>query len=193
MQNNPTTYIDPTAIIDEGAQIGEDSKIWHFSHIMDSARIGNKCSIGQGCFVAGILGSGCKLQNNVNVYEGVTLGNNVFCGPNMTFTNDLNPRAEYPKKGNYTSTIVKDGVTFGAQVVVICGVTIGNYALIGAGSVITKDVPNYALIYGNPGTIRGWVSEHGEPLDFDDEGVAVCKKSGENYRLDDGIVTKILN
>jgi UDP-2-acetamido-3-amino-2,3-dideoxy-glucuronate N-acetyltransferase len=184
------TKIHPTAIVDEGAQIGEGSKIWHFCHVVESAKIGTNCNIGQNCYVAGIVGDNCKIQNNVNIYLGVELGDYVFCGPSMTFTNDLNPRAKYPKNGEYIKTSVEEGVSIGANCTIVCGIKIGKWAMIGAGSVVTKDVPAYALMYGNPAKLQGWVSEHGEKLEFGEDGMASCPKSGEKYIIENNIVSK---
>lgn len=157
-------YVHKSAIVDKGAKIGGGSKIWHNVHIMQSARVGDNCVVGQGCFVAGKVGNNCKLQNNVNVYEGVELGDWVFCGPSMTFTNDINPRAKYPKQGNYLSTRVGDGVSIGAHATIVGGVEIGKWAFIGAGSVVTKDVVDYALVFGNPAEVRGWICKCGNKL-----------------------------
>lgn len=150
--------------IDKGAIVGEGTKIWHNAHLMKTAIIGKNCVIGQNCFIAGIIGDGCKIQNNVNVYEGVELGDYVFCGPSMTFTNDLNPRAKYPKNRHFIKTVVGEGATIGAGAVIVCGIKIGKWAMIGAGSVVTKDVPDYALVYGNPAVLKGFVNEHGEKV-----------------------------
>lgn len=175
-------FSDQTAIIDAGASIGRDTKIWHYSHITNTAVIGKSCSIGQGCYIAGTMGNYCKLQNNVNVYQGVTLGNYVFCGPNMTFTNDLTPRAKYPKQGRWIETKVEDGVSFGAASVIVCGTIIGKCAMIGSGSVVTKDIPAHALVYGNPATIRGWVCECGTRLN-DSTSAITCTHCKRKYKL----------
>jgi UDP-2-acetamido-3-amino-2,3-dideoxy-glucuronate N-acetyltransferase len=183
-------FSHPSAYIDEGAQIGKDTKIWHHTHVTDTAVIGDRCNVGQNCFIAGTVGRGCKIQNNVNVYKGVELADWVFCGPSMTFTNDLNPRAKYPKQGDYVKTVVEEGVSFGAHSTIICGITIGKWALIGAGAVITKDVLAYAVVYGNPGKVKGWITERGElmPVDFTEH---TCSVSGEIYvRVSDCVVEK---
>jgi UDP-2-acetamido-3-amino-2,3-dideoxy-glucuronate N-acetyltransferase len=184
-------FCHESAFVDEGAIIGNNAKIWHNTHVTATAHIGDNCNIGQNCFVAGKMGKGCKVQNNVNLYLGVEIADWVFCGPSMTFTNDLNPRAKYPKNGQYIKTIVEEGVSFGAHSIVICGVKIGKWALIGAGTVVTKDVPAYAVFYGNPGRIKGWITERGDmiPFDFKEH---LCKISGMKYkRVDEFVVEKI--
>lgn len=179
-----------TAFIDDGCQIGEGTKIWHNSHIMKNAEVGENCIIGQNCFIAGKMGNGCKVQNNVNVYEGVELGDWVFCGPSMTFTNDLNPRSKYPKNGAYVPTIVEDGVSIGANVTVVCGITLGKWCFIGAGSVVTKDIPAYAVAYGNPARVKGWICECGEflPEEFEE---TECKKCAKKYEKKGDAVCEI--
>lgn len=184
-------FIHESSFIDEGAQIGENSKIWHFCHITETAEIGGNCNIGQNCYVAGKLGNGCKVQNNVNIYLGVELGDYVFCGPSMTFTNDLTPRAKYPKHGDFLKTVVEEGVSFGANSTIVCGINIGKWAMIGAGAVVTKDIPAYALVVGTPAKQIGWISEHGSKLVFEN-GIAICSISGEKYELKDEIVSKII-
>lgn len=169
-----------SAYIDEGSKIGCGTKIWHHSHIMPSAIIGENCTIGQNCFIAGITGNGCKIQNNVNLYEGVEIGNWVFCGPSMTFTNDINPRAKYPKNGKYIKTKVKEGASIGANVTVLCGVEIGKWSLIGAGSVVTKNIPDYAIAYGNPAKVKGWICECGNKLNTKFKKLH-CKNCGKKY------------
>lgn len=173
-------FCDPTAVIDPGAKIGSGTKIWQCSHIMKTAVIGKNCVIGQNCFVAGKVKNGCKLQNNVNVYDGVELGDWVFCGPSMTFTNDINPRAKYPKNGQYLSTLVGNGVTLGANCTILCGVTIGSWAFIGAGSVVTKNIPAYALVYGNPAKLKGWVCECGAKLPLKFKQI-ICQTCHRRY------------
>ena len=185
-------YAHPTAVIDEGCEIGVNTKVWHFTHLMGGARIGDNCSLGQNVFVASdvVLGNNVKVQNNVSLYTGVICEDDVFLGPSMVFTNVINPRSAVNRKSDYKKTFVARGVTIGANATIVCGTTIGPYAFIGAGAVVTKDVPSYALIVGNPGRQIGWMSEHGERLVFNEQGVAVCKGSGEAYRLTEGRVEK---
>ncbi len=174
----------PSAIVDEGAQIGEGSKIWHFAHVMSGAVVGRDVSLGQNVFVADrvSIGDGCKVQNNVSIYEGVVLEDLVFCGPSMVFTNVKNPRAAYPTcVEDYRRTLVRRGVTIGANVTVVCGVTLGEWAFIGAGAVITADVPPYALMVGVPARRVGWACECGAVLELS-EGWAVCQSCGRRYR-----------
>lgn len=183
-------FADTTSIIDKGAKIGKGTKIWHHSHIAQSAVIGENCTIGQNCYIAGVVGSWIKLQNNVNIYKGVHLEDYVFCGPSMTFTNVLMPRAKYPTNGKYLETKVKEGATLGAQSVVICGVTIGKWALVGAGSVVTKPVPDFALVFGNPAEIHGWVCECGEKLPLEFSSVT-CNKCKREYKKKDLIISQL--
>src|SRR5512147_485996 len=155
------TTVHPSAIVDEGARLGEDCRVWHFVHISGGARIGARCSFGQNVFVGNdvTIGDNARIQNNVSIYDGVTLEDDVFCGPSMVFTNVYNPRSAVPRKDQYRDTVVKRGATIGANVTIVCGNMVGQYAFIGAGSVVTKDVPNYALVYGNPGKLKGWVCQ----------------------------------
>jgi UDP-2-acetamido-3-amino-2,3-dideoxy-glucuronate N-acetyltransferase len=178
-------FIHPTAIVDKGAAIGQGTKIWHFTHIMSDARIGTNCIIGQNVFIGSgaILGNSIKVQNNVSIYEGVILEDDVFCGPSMVFTNVFNPRSFISRKKEFRKTLVKRGATIGANVTIVCGSTIGQYAFIGAGSVVTKDVPNYALVYGNPGKVKGWVCQCAEEIIFR-SGKAICKACGKKYKKD---------
>ena len=182
----------PTAIIDEGARIGAGTRIWHWVHICSGAIIGSRCSLGQNVLVGNkvTIGDNVKIQNNVSVYDNVTLEDDVFCGPSMVFTNVYNPRSAVSRKNEYRDTLVKQGATLGANCTIICGVTIGAHAFIGAGAVITKDVPAYALMVGVPATQIGWMSRHGERLDLplSGEGEAVCSATGERYRLREGRV-----
>ncbi len=178
-------FVHPTAVVDEGAQIGAGTRIWHFSHIMPTARIGQGCNLGQNVFVDNnaIIGNGVKIQNNVSVYNGVILEDYVFCGPSMVFTNVINPRSEIERKSEFKTTLVRRGATIGANATIVCGVTIGRYALIGAGAVVTSDVPDYALMVGVPARQVGWISRHGHRLvDRDEEGAWVCPQSGWRYR-----------
>ncbi|MFZ6035978.1 MAG: acyltransferase [Patescibacteria group bacterium] len=182
MRENEGYFADPTAIIDDGAIIGAGTKIWHFSHVMSGAQIGQNCSLGQNVYVGGqaVIGNNAKIQNNVSVYDKVVIDDYVFCGPSMVFTNDWNPRAEFPKHGNYKKTVIRRGATIGANVTIVCGITIGKYAFIGAGSVVTKDVPDFALWYGNPARHHGWVSDHATRLEFDGN-TARCSVCNQQY------------
>ena len=185
--------VHPTAIIDENCEIGEGTKIWHFSHIMSGCKIGKRCNIGQNVVVSPqvILGENVKVQNNVSIYTGVICEDDVFLGPSMVFTNVINPRSAIIRKDEYRKTIVRKGASIGANATVVCGNEIGQYAMIGAGAVITKEVPAYALVYGNPARQNGWVSEYGHKLNFDNEGLAICPESGEKYSLLNNQVSKI--
>lgn len=177
----------PSAIVDEGAQIGQDSRIWHFSHVCSGAVIGQRCSLGQNVFVGNQvrIGNDVKIQNNVSVYDNVTLEDGVFCGPSMVFTNVYNPRSLISRKDEYRDTLVKTGATLGANCTIVCGVTIGRFAFVGAGAVVNKNVPDYALMVGVPARQIGWMSEFGEQLDLPLSGDAetVCPHSGKRYRL----------
>ena len=179
-------FIHPTAVVDEGARIGDGSKIWHFCHLMPDCQLGARCNLGQNVFVASgvVLGRNCKVQNNVSLYAGVTCADDVFIGPSVVFTNVKNPRAAVNRRGKYVPTKLERGVTIGANAVVVCGVTLGAYAMVGAGSVVTRDVRPYSLVVGNPSRHVGWVSEAGERLEFDEGGEAVCEAAGARYRLD---------
>ena len=182
-----------TAVIDEGCVIGLGTKIWHFSHIMSNAVIGKNCNIGQNVVVSPkvILGENVKVQNNVSIYSGVVCEDDVFLGPSMVFTNVINPRSAVVRRGEYQQTLVKKGASIGANATIICGNEIGEYALIGAGAVVTKPVLPYALVVGNPSKQIGWISEYGHRLNFDENGVATCSESGENYQLTNNKVLKI--
>ena len=184
-------FIHPTAVIDEGARIGSGTKIWHFSHIMGGAVIGEDCNIGQNVVVSPDvrLGRGCKVQNNVSIYTGVICADEVFLGPSCVFTNVLTPRAAVCRKNEYKATPIGRGATIGANATIVCGHSIGEWALIGAGAVITRDVPPYALVVGNPARQTGWVSRHGEKLSFGADSIAVCPATGEKYLLKDNTVT----
>jgi UDP-2-acetamido-3-amino-2,3-dideoxy-glucuronate N-acetyltransferase len=182
----------PTAIIDQGATIGEGTKVWHFTHISAGAIIGNNCVLGQNVFVANsvVIGNGVKIQNNVSVYDCVTLEDDVFCGPSMVFTNVYNPRAFIERKAEYKNTLVKQGATLGANCTIVCGVTIGEYAFVGAGTLINESVPNFALYVGVPGKQIGWMNKFGEQMDLPlvGEGEYTCSNTGEQYELKDGHV-----
>ena len=189
----PAPYIHSTAIIDTGALIGEDTKVWHHTHVMPGAQIGRQCILGQNVFIGeGVkIGNRVKIQNNVSLYTGVTCEDFVFLGPSCVFTNVINPRSAIERKDQFRPTLVKEGATVGANATIVCGNNIGRYALIGAGAVITKDVPDYTLWAGNPAIQTGWVSEYGHRLDFDETGYAFCPESGQKYRLQNGTVTRI--
>jgi len=181
-----------SAFVDKGAEIGDDSKIWHFAHVCSGARLGRGVSLGQNVFVADrvSIGDRCKVQNNVSVYDGVTLEADVFCGPSMVFTNVVNPRAEVGRKDEYRPTVVRRGATIGANATIVCGVTIGRYAFIAAGAVVTADVPPYALVVGVPARKAGWVSQCGERIDLplSGEGEARCGRCGQTYFLEGGVL-----
>jgi UDP-2-acetamido-3-amino-2,3-dideoxy-glucuronate N-acetyltransferase len=186
--NEKEYFVHPTAIIDEGAKIGKGTKIWHFCHIMGNSEIGENCSLGQNVFVANDvkLGKNVKVQNNVSIYTGVICEDDVFLGPSMVFTNVSNPRSAVVRKGQYEQTIVKKGASIGANATIVCGHTIGEYAFIGAGTVVTKDVPAFALMVGTPARQLGWMSRFGHRLNFDKNNIAICPESGEKYELLDG-------
>jgi UDP-2-acetamido-3-amino-2,3-dideoxy-glucuronate N-acetyltransferase len=191
--SNKSFYAHPTAVIDEGCEIGEGTKIWHFSHIMPGAKIGKHCNIGQNVVISPdvILGNNVKVQNNVSIYTGVICEDDVFLGPSCVFTNVINPRSAVNRKSEYAKTIVKKGASIGANATIVCGNDLGEFCFIGAGTVVTKYVPPYALIVGNPGRQIGWMSEFGHRLEFDKNGLAICKESGEKYILSDGKVNKV--
>jgi UDP-2-acetamido-3-amino-2,3-dideoxy-glucuronate N-acetyltransferase len=184
--------VDPSAIIDEGCKIGKGTKIWHFSHIMSNCTIGENCNLGQNVVVSPevVLGNNVKVQNNVSIFTGVICGDDVFLGPSMVFTNVNNPRSAIIRKGQYLKTIVGKGATIGANATVICGHNIGEYAFIGAGSVVTKHVPPYALVVGNPAKQIGWMSEYGHRLKFDANGMAVCPESKQKYKKENDKVKR---
>ncbi|MCH8546054.1 MAG: N-acetyltransferase [Cryomorphaceae bacterium] len=189
MESKPP-QIHPTAVIDNGCRIGNDTKIWHFSHIMPNAVIGERCNIGQNCVISPevTLGVNVKVQNNVSLYTGVHCEDDVFIGPSAVFTNILNPRSAVVRRDQYVATNIRKGASIGANATIVCGIEIGRYALIGAGAVVTKDVPAYALVVGNPAKQIGWVSAYGHRLHFDDNHEATCLESGERYRLEMGEV-----
>ena len=190
--NSKNFYAHPSAIIDEGCTIGEGTKIWHFSHIMPNCILGEKCNIGQNVVISPevVLGKNVKVQNNVSIYTGVTCDDDVFLGPSMVFTNVINPRSAVNRKNEYAKTHVGKGATIGANATIVCGHDIGEFAFIGAGTVVTKTIPAYALVVGNPSRQIGWMSEYGHRLEFDKEGIATCKESGENYTLENNEVKK---
>lgn len=181
-----------TALIDEGCEIGAGTKIWHFSHIMPRCIIGENCNIGQNVVISPevVLGKNVKVQNNVSIYSGVICEDDVFLGPSMVFTNVINPRSAINRKNEYAKTVVKKGASIGANATIVCGHDIGQFAFIGAGAVVTKNVPDYALVMGNPAKQTGWMSEYGHKLSFDKNGEATCPESGENYILKAGKVSK---
>lgn len=185
-----------TAIVDEGACIGEGTRIWHWTHVCSGARIGARCSLGQNVFVGNkvVIGNDVKIQNNVSVYDNVTLEDGVFCGPSMVFTNVYNPRSTIPRRDEYRDTLVRRGATLGANCTIVCGVTIGRYAFIGAGAVVNRDVSDYALMVGVPARQVGWMSSHGERLDLpvEGEGEAVCPATGERYRLEGRVLMPVV-
>lgn len=186
-------FAHETAVIDANVTIGKGTKIWHFSHIMPNAHIGENCNIGQNVVVSPqvVLGKNVKVQNNVSIYTGVRCEDDVFLGPSMVFTNILNPRSAIVRKDQYVETLVEKGASIGANATIVCGNTIGAYALIGAGAVVTKEVPAYALVVGNPSKQIGWVSEYGHRLHFDENGIATCPESKEKYNLADNKITKL--
>ena len=187
--------IHPSAIVDEGAQIGDGTRVWHWVHISGGARIGRNCNLGQNVFVANrvVIGDNVRIQNNVSVYDAVTLEDHVFCGPSMVFTNVYNPRSEVSRKEEYRPTLVRRGATLGANCTIVCGITIGQYAFIGAGAVVNRDVPDFALMVGVPARLVGWMSRHGERLELPakGEGTATCPRSGESYRLKGGVCSVV--
>ena len=186
-------FAHETAVIDDNCKIGKDTKIWHFSHMMSKCKIGEKCNIGQNVVVSPnvVLGNNVKVQNNVSIYTGVTCQDDVFLGPSMVFTNVINPRSAVIRKEEYMQTVVKKGASIGANATIVCGNDIGEYAFIGAGAVVTKEVAAFALVVGNPSKQIGWVSEYGHRLNFDEYGIATCKESKEKYQINNNSVTKL--
>ena len=186
-------FVHESSYIDEEVSIGKGTKIWHFSHIMQKSSIGKNCNIGQNVVISPevVLGSNVKVQNNVSIYTGVTCEDDVFVGPSVVFTNIINPRSQIVRKGSYESTLVKRGASIGANATIICGTTIGIFAMVGAGSVITKNVKNYALVVGNPGKQIGWISEYGNNLKFNNDGTALCTETKEKYILKNNEVIKL--
>jgi UDP-2-acetamido-3-amino-2,3-dideoxy-glucuronate N-acetyltransferase len=185
-------FVHPSAIADEGAVIGAGTKVWHFCHLMPKSVVGSNCILGQNVFIDNnaVIGSGVKIQNNVSVYTGVEIEDDVFLGPSMVFTNVINPRSFIERKNEFKKTIIRKGATIGANATVICGIEIGSYAMIGAGAVLTKNISAFALMVGNPATQIGWVSEAGCTLNFNNEGVAICLRTGIEYFLADNQVVK---
>jgi len=194
MKNN-ADLVHETAIVDEGAQVGVGSRIWHWVHVCAGAVIGRGCSLGQNVFIGNkvVIGDSVKIQNNVSVYDDVLLEDDVFCGPSMVFTNVYNPRSEVIRKDEYRATLVKQGATLGANCTIVCGVTVGRYAFVGAGAVVNNDVPNYALVVGVPAKQIGWMSEYGEqiPLSVGGRGQYLCPKTGTSYLLSDNVMKKV--
>ncbi|MFM7357396.1 MAG: acyltransferase [Sediminibacterium sp.] len=186
-------YAHPTAVIDEGCEIGDGTKIWHFSHIMPNCKLGQRCNIGQNVVISPevVLGNNVKVQNNVSLYTGVTCDDDVFLGPSCVFTNVTNPRSAVNRKNQYAKTHVGKGASIGANATIVCGHDIGAFAFIGAGAVVTKNVPAYALLVGNPARQLGWMSEYGHRLAFNQDGIAICEESGDKYQLKNQQVTKI--
>ena len=195
MPENKNYFAHETAVIDNNCEIGEGTKIWHFSHIMSNCKIGEKCNIGQNVVVSPevVLGKNVKIQNNVSVYTGVICENDVFLGPSMVFTNVTNPRSAVIRKGEYETTIVKQGASIGANATIVCGHNIGRFAFIGAGAVVTKEVKDYALVVGNPAKQIGWMSEFGHRLNYNNEGIALCPESNEKYKLENEKVIKLID
>lgn len=186
-------FVHPTAVIDDDVEIGEGTKIWHFSHIMSNAILGERCNLGQNVVVSPqvVLGNNVKVQNNISIYTGVTCEDDVFLGPSCVFTNITNPRSAVVRRGEYAKTTVKKGATIGANATIVCGHDIGRFAFIGAGAVVTKNIPDYALVLGNPARQAGWMSEYGHRLHFNEEGLAQCPESGEQYKSENNSVEKI--
>jgi UDP-2-acetamido-3-amino-2,3-dideoxy-glucuronate N-acetyltransferase len=186
-------FAHETAVIDEGCQIGDGTKIWHFTHVMPNCTLGEGCNLGQNVVISPevVLGNNVKVQNNVSIYTGVICEDDVFLGPSMVFTNVTNPRSAVNRRGQYSRTRVGEGASIGANATIVCGNDIGKFAFIGAGAVVTKQVPAYALLVGNPAKQIGWMSEFGHRLEFDADDSAICAESGEQYRLKDGTVSKV--
>lgn len=186
-------FAHPTALVDEGCKIGKGTKIWHFSHIMPNCTLGENCNIGQNVVVSPevVLGRNVKVQNNVSIYTGVTCDDDVFLGPSMVFTNVINPRSAVNRKSEYAKTHVGKGASIGANATIVCGHDIGEYAFIGAGAVVTKNVPPYSLWVGNPAKQMGWISEYGHRLKFDGNGIAICEESKQKYKLENNKITKL--
>ncbi len=194
-QETKNYFVHESAYVDDNVQVGEGTKIWHFSHVQSGAKIGKKCVFGQNVNVGNnvTIGDFVKIQNNVSVYEGVILEDYVFCGPSMVFTNIIDPRSKYPQVGSqfYRPTLVKEGASLGANSTIVCGHAIGRFAFVGAGAVVTKDIPDFALVVGNPARIVGWMSEAGRKLVFDSKGHAFCEKSKKRYKFENGRVFEV--
>lgn len=190
---NNSYFVHPTAVVDEGCEIGTGTKIWHFSHIMPGCKLGENCNIGQNVVISPdvVLGKNVKVQNNVSLYTGVTCDDDVFLGPSCVFTNVTNPRSAVNRRGQYAKTHVGKGASIGANATIVCGHDIGAFAFIGAGAVVTKTIPAYALVVGNPARQMGWMSEYGHRLEFDKENIAICPESGEKYELKNQLVSKV--
>lgn len=186
-------FAHETAIVDANVTIGDKTKIWHFSHILSNTIIGDNCSFGQNCVVGPkvTIGNGVKVQNNVSIYEGVIIEDDVFLGPSMVFTNVINPRSFIVRRDEFLQTVLKKGCSIGANATIVCGNNIGRYALVGAGAVVTKEIADYALVVGNPAKQKGWVSAYGHKLQFNDDGFATCKESGQQYQLENNSVKRI--
>lgn len=186
-------FAHETAVIDDGCQIGEGTKIWHFSHVMSNCKMGKGCNLGQNVVISPdvILGNNVKIQNNVSIYTGVICEDDVFLGPSMVFTNVINPRSAINRRNQYAETTVKKGASIGANATIVCGNDIGEYAFIGAGAVVTKDIPNFALVVGNPSKQIGWVGEYGHRLNFNENGIAICPESKQEYKLENNTVKRI--
>ena len=186
-------FVHESSYVDENCEIGNGTKIWHFSHIMKGATLGENCNIGQNVVVSPkvILGNNVRVQNNVSIYEGVICEDDVFLGPSMVLTNVINPRSAVSRKDEYKTTLIKKGTSIGANATIVCGVTLGEYCFIGAGAVVTKNVPAFALMVGNPARQKGWMSEFGHKLNFDESGKAICVESDQVYKLEQGFVTRI--
>ena len=186
-------FAHSTAVIDDNCQIGEGTKIWHFSHVMSNCKIGKGCNLGQNVVVSPdvVLGNNVKVQNNVSIYTGVICEDDVFLGPSMVFTNVINPRSAINRRNQYAKTTVKKGASIGANATIVCGNDIGEYAFIGAGAVVTKSIPDYALVVGNPSKQIGWVGEYGHRLNFDENGIAICPESKQEYKLENNTVNRI--
>lgn len=193
MSKDTNFFAHPTAVIDDGCEIGAGTKIWHFAHIMPGCKIGLNCNLGQNVVVSPdvVLGNNVKVQNNVSIYTGVVCEDDVFLGPSMVFTNVVNPRSAINRRGQYAKTLVGRGATIGANATIVCGHNIGKFAFVGAGAVVTKDVPDYGLVLGNPARQTGWMSEYGHRLVFNTDKMAICPESGERYVLQNGKVEKL--